>query len=142
MDEKNKIHTTNYYNTFIEVAEDSNALIGDIPPSKNDRKTVAERQYDMLLKHPYQYTSDDVLFQVFADRNDIVKADYEKERETFFSKGQPCFRTSPLTKKHGFGVHANGEGKVAVYAVESNEYKAFLQDDAVKKVKAMRSSKK
>lgn len=142
MAEKNKLHSTNYYNTFIEAAEDSNALIGEMPAAKNGKKTVATMQYEILAKHPYQYTSDDVLFQVFADRNDVTKGNYQTERETYFSKGQACFRASPLTKKHGFGVHANPEGKIAIYGVESKEYKAFLQDDSVKKVKAMRSSKK
>ena len=137
-----KLHTTNYYNTFIEAAEDSNALIGEAPAAKNDKKTVAEMQYEILAKHPYQYTSDDILFQVFADRNDVAKSDYQTEKEMFFSKGQACFRASPLTKKYGFGVHANEEGKIAIYGVESKEYKAFLQDDFVKKVKAMRGSKK
>lgn len=99
-------------------------------------------QYDILAKHPYQFTSDDVLFQVYADRNDLTKADYQKERELFFSKGQPCFRASPLTKTCGFGVHANEEGKIALYSVDSKEYKTFLEDASVKKVKAMRSSRK
>lgn len=142
MTEKQKLHSTNYYNTFIEVADDSTALIGEVPAAKNEKKTVAAMQYEILSKHPYQYTSDDVLFQVFADRNDVAKADYQTEREMFFSKGQPCFRASPLKKKHGFGVHANEEGKVAIYGVESKEYNAFLQDDSVKKVRAMKSSRK
>lgn len=137
-----KVHTTNYYNSFIEAAEDSKALVGKIPHSKKDAKTVAEIQYNMVAKHPYQYTSDDVLFEVYAGRNDIAKKDLATEREIYFSKGQPCFRASPLTKKHGFGIHADHEGKIALYGVESKEYKAFLEDDKVKKVKAMRSSKK
>jgi len=137
-----KQHTTNYYNTFIEVAEDSPATHGEQPKARGDNKTAAELQYDMLAKHPYKYTSDDVLFQVYATKNDLTKAEYKKAREEFFSKGQPCFRASPLTKRYGFGIHADDKGKIALYGVDTPQYKAFTKDANVKKVKAMRSSKK
>lgn len=84
-------HTTNYQDTFIEVAADTKAATGTKPPSKN-KKTVAEMQYELIAKNPYQYTSDDILFQVFADRNDLTKNEYKEAREKFFSKGQACLR--------------------------------------------------
>ena len=135
-----KVHTTNYFDTFIEVAEDTNATCGRNPPAK-ENKTIAEMQYELIVKNPYKYTSDDIFFKVFADRNDLIKAEYKQAREQFFSKGQPCFRASPLTKTYGFGIHSNAEGKVALYGMESKEYQKFLDNKAVKKVKAMKSSK-
>jgi hypothetical protein len=137
-----KIHTTNYIDTFIEVAEDTKADHGTKPPSKGDKKTVAEMQYDLIAKNPYKFTSDDVLFQVFADRNDLTKAEQKKAREEFFSKGQACLRASPLTKTYGFGVHSDSNGRVAIFGMETTEYQQFLSDKKIKKVKAMRSSKK
>jgi hypothetical protein len=107
-----KTHTTNYLNTFIEVADDCPATIGEIPPTKGDSKTVANIQFEMVSKNPYQYTSDDVLFQVFADKNDLTESEYKTAREQFFSKGQPCFRASPLTKRYGWGVHNDQDGKI------------------------------
>ena len=133
-------HTTNYIDTFIEVAEDTKADHGTVPPSK-DIKTVAEMQYTMIAKHPYKFTSDDVLFQVFADRNDLAKSEYKMARMEFFSKGQACLRASPLTKTYGFGVHSDDKGKVAIYGMESAEYQRFLTDKAVTKVKAMKSKR-
>jgi len=135
-----KIHSTNYFDTFIEVAEDTKADFGTIPPSK-EKKTVAEMQYELIAKNPYKFSSDDIFFQVFADRNDLTKAEYEKAREQFFSKGQPCFRASPLTKTYGFGIHCDKNGKVALYGMETEEYQSFLADTKIKKVKAMKSSK-
>lgn len=135
-----KVHSTNYFDTFIEVAEDTKADSGIRPPSK-DKKTVAEMQYEMVADNPYKYTSDDIFFQVFADRKDLTKEEYKKAREDFFSKGQPCFRASPLTKTYGFGVHSNSEGQVAVFGMETEEYQLFLTDPKIKKVKAMKSSK-
>jgi Family of unknown function (DUF6157) len=135
-----KIHSTNYFNTFIEVAEDIKAEIGTIPPAK-DKKTVAEMQYSLVSKNPYKFTSDDIFFQVFADRNDLTKAEYKRAREEFFSKGQPCFRASPLTKTYGFGVHSDSKGKIAIYGMETDEYQKFVNDKKIRKVKAMKSSK-
>jgi len=134
-----KIHTTNYFNTFIEVADDTKAYSGTKPPEKGDKKTIAQAQFEMVALHPYMYSSDDVFFQVFADRNDLTTSEYKHAREQFFSKGQPCFRTSPLTKIYGFGVHSNKEGKIALYGMETEEYQRFLADDSIKKVKAMKS---
>lgn len=137
-----KTHTTNYTNTFIEVAEDTKAVCGIIPTSKGDKKTIAEMQYDLIARNPYRYTSDDVLFQVFANRNDVAEAEYSQARAQFLSKGQACFRASPLPKTYGFGVHCDSAGKVAIYGVETAEYERFVADANLKKVKAMKSSRK
>ena len=136
-----KTHSTNYFDTFIEVAEDTKASQGTVPPFKNGKKTVAYLQYERIAGHPYEYTSDEVLFQIHAERNAIAAADYPAAREQFFSKGQPCFRASPLTKTYGFGVHSNEEGKMAIYGLESPEYKQLVFDEKTKKVKAMKSTK-
>ncbi len=136
-----KVHTTNYTNTFIEIADDSTIAHGEIPPVKGEKRTVANIQFDIISKNPYQFTSDDVLFQVYADRNDLTVPEYEEARRTFFSKGQACFRASPLTKKYGWGIHNNEEGKIALYGAETLMYEKLMKDEEVKKVKAMRSSK-
>lgn len=137
-----KLHTTNYENTFIEVAEDCPAIIGEIPKIKGDTKTVAAIQFEIIHKNPYKFTSDDVLFQIFADKNDLTKLEHAAAREQFFSKGQACLRASPLTKRYGWGIHNNKEGKIALYGVETPEYQKFLKDENLKVVKAMRTSKK
>lgn len=133
-------HTTNYKDTFIEIAEDCPTTIGEIPPAKTV-KTVATIQFEIVHRNPYKYTSDDVLFQVFADKNDLTKGEYKKAREQFFSKGQPCFRASPLTKRYGWGVHSNKDGKIALFGAESAEYKKLSKDKNLKVIKAMKSNK-
>lgn len=142
MKKNDKVHTTNYYNTFIEIAEDSPTGKAVIPVSKNDKKTIAQMQYELIAKHPYRFTSDDVLFQVYADKNELTKKEYAEARAAFFSKGQACMRASPLTKKQGFGIHANEAGKIALVSAGTAEYERFIADKEVKKVKAMRSTKK
>jgi hypothetical protein len=137
-----KVHTTNYENTFIEVAEDCPAKSGEIPKQKEDAKTVASLEFEMISQNPYKYSSDDVLFQVFADRNDLTKSEYNEAREKFFSKGQACLRASPLTKRYGWGIHNNEDGKIALYGMETDEYQKLSKDKNLKIVKAMRTSRK
>ena len=135
-----KTHTTNYFNVFIEVAEDCPVDAALLPPQKAN-PSVAELQYKIISKNPYQYTSDDIIFEVFSIKNDFSESEKLEERQKFFSKGQPCLRCSALAKRYGFGFHHDFQGKVALFPMESKEYKDFLSSETLKKVKAMRSKK-
>jgi len=136
-----KIHTTNYFDTFIAVAEDSKAVSGTVPPIKPSGLSVANLQFELLFKHPYQYTSDDLLFQVYATRNDLPTSELEPAKAAFFAKGQACMRASPLCKTYGWGIHFNEEGKMALYGNDTDAYKEFKNDELLKQVKAMRSKR-
>ena len=125
--------STNYYDTFIAVAEDCPVAAGEVPPVK-DPKSIAQIEFEMLTDNPYVYTSDDVIFAANGARRGLT-------REEYFIKGQPCFRSSPLTKRYGWGVHSNGEGKIALCAVGSDAYNQFLTDWSLKQLKAMRSKR-
>jgi hypothetical protein len=114
---------------------------GQLPPVKTGGPSVANLQFDMIIKHPYKYSSDDVIFQVYAQRNNIPKAELKTAREQFFAKGQACLRASPLTKRYGWGVHNDENGKIAIYARDSEAYEQFSEDDSIAKVRAMRTSK-
>jgi hypothetical protein len=131
--------STNYFNTLIEVAIDCPAAVGETPPVRAGKKTIANLQFEILHGHPYKFSSDDVLFAVFAARNQVPQDELAEQRQQFFAKGQPCFRASPLTKRYGWGVHSNVEGKIALYGVESEDYKRLIADESVVKKKAMRS---
>ncbi len=142
MKKPDKKHTTNYVDTFIEVSEDTKASKGMGPISKSHKKTIAEIQFNLLAKNPYKFTSDDIIFQTFAEKNDLPISQYKKAREQFFLKGQPCLRTSPLTKTYGFGIHNNYDGKIALYGMETEEYQNLIIDKKIKKIKALRNAKK
>ena len=134
-------HTTNYHDTFIAVADDCPVAAAEIPPMRGDKKSVANIQLELVSKNPYRFTSDDILFQVYAQRNDLTEGELEQGRKLFFSKGQPCLRASPLTKRYGWGVHSDNAGKIAIYGRESEEYARFVNSKDVKIVKAMKSSR-
>ena len=135
-----KVHSTNYFDTFIEVAPDTKVSCGTPPPSK-EKKTVAQLPYELIGNNPYQFSSDDILFQVYADKHDLKESEYKQAREQLFSKGQPCMRTSPLAKTYGYGIHSDSDGKIALYGMETREYANFMKDPGVVKVKAMKSVK-
>jgi hypothetical protein len=136
-----RTHTTNYQNTFIEIADDCPVKLGEVPPQKGENKTVANSQFELIAHNPYKYTSDDILFQVYAERNHISRSEQPAARAEFFSKGQPCLRSSPLTKRYGWGVHNDAEGRVAIYAVDSPEYKQYVKDKSLQHVRAMRTKR-
>ncbi|SEC60757.1 DUF6157 family protein [Paenibacillus sp. GP183] len=131
----------NYYGAFIQVAENCHVRVAEIPESKGDSKTIPVLQYEMISNHPYKYTQEDVLFEVFAHRNKLTEADRKAAREDFFSKGQPCLRSSSLGKRYGWGIHNDAQGKVALYAVESDEYIKIMNDKSIKQFKAMRTNR-
>jgi hypothetical protein len=131
----------NEYDTFIQIAEDCPVSEAVIPQAKGESKTIPVIQYELLSNHPYRYTQEDVLFEVFAERNQIPETERAAAREKFFSKGQPCLRTSSLGKRYGWGIHHDAEGKVAIYAVESDEYLKLMNDQSITQCNAMRSKK-
>lgn len=116
--------SVDYVNTFITIAPDSSPAEGMTPPAKDD-PTVAARTLSMIAEHPYRYTSGDVIFTVWADRRAVPARERDAARAEFYSKGIACLRSSDLGKRYGWGVHADSEARVAVYAVDSPEYAAF-----------------
>jgi hypothetical protein len=136
--EGTRVHTTNYIDTFIEVADDSPAEHGQEPPAKAD-PTIAQLHFELIAAHPYRLTSDDVLFETHARRAGIPDSERAAAREAFFAKGQACLRSSPLTKRYGWGIHSDAEGRVALVPRESAEYARLAADPAVAHTRGMRS---
>lgn len=132
-------HTTNYAETFIEVAEDCPADHAQEPPL-TDSPTVAALHFRLIAEAPYTRTSDDVIFETWALRQGVDPHDADA-RAQFFSKGQPCLRSSPLGKRYGWGTHHDAEGRVALVPRESDEYARLAADPALKHTRAMRSKR-
>lgn len=136
------MHTTNYRNTFIEIAEDSPTGAAEIPPQREGKPpTIANLHFELVADAPYRHTSDDVIFATHATRKDIPDADRAAARDQFFSKGQACLRTSPLAKRYGWGIHHDAEGRVALVPAGSEEYDRLANDPDIAHVKAMRSKR-
>ncbi len=134
----------NYYNTFITVAEDCPVTEAKIPNQRGGKPTVATMQYEMLHQHPLTHTQEEVLFDVWFERQGfegLAADEVATVRERFFAKGQPCLRASPLTKTHGWGVYFDEAGRAQLHAMESAEYARLSTDETVTVLPAMRSKR-
>lgn len=133
--------STIYTATFIAVAEDCPAAGPEEPPVSAKGPTVASLQYELISQRPYELTSDDVLFEVYATRQGIPEGDREAARAAFFAKDQACLRSSPLGKRYGWGIHHDSDGRVALVPLGSDDYESFVGDASLKQLKAMRSKR-
>ena len=133
----------NYYDTLIEIADDCPAIKGQVPQARGGggKKTKAVVEYELLVKHPYRYTEEDIAFEAYAVLQDIPKAIWPKERQKFLSKGHPHLRVSALPKRYGWGIHSDAEGRVALVPVGSAEYQRLAADPETGHLKAMRSKR-
>jgi hypothetical protein len=132
------VHTTDYTNTFIAVAEDCPVDSAEVPVAKS-APTIASLHHDLLAAAPYALTSDEVIFETYAIRSGLADDERESAWAQFFSKGQPCLRSSPLGKRYGWGTHHDSAGRVALVAVGTPEYERLATDPALTQTRAMRS---
>lgn len=135
----------NYFNTFIAVALDASASHGAVPPVRGGKKSVAVLEYELIAAKPYARTQEEVQFAVHLQRKGVpaaeLKARHTELWQAFFSKSMACMRASPLPKLYGWGLHFNAEGKVALVAMESPEYKRLSHSPTIKQTYAMRGKR-
>lgn len=134
-----------YIDTLIVVATDCPIGSSEIPVAKKEKKPAHLIQYELLMERPYTLDHEGLTYEVFVRQKEFSQETLRNEGkaiwENLFSKGHPCMRASSLTKRYGFGAHYNHEGKIAIYPMESREYKALMDDDSVKKIAAMKSKR-
>lgn len=121
----------NYIQTFIQVAPDSPVDHSVVPVAKGATKPVHLLQYELLSQNPYTYTQEDLLFEVYVRHKGIPEEELQARRAElraeFFQKEHACLRASMLPKKYGWGLHFDEEGKIALVAMESEEYQKFVE---------------
>lgn len=136
------MYSTNYYNTFIPIPEENKIQKGTIPTLKEGKKSIAYFLYENIIKHPYQYTSNELLFKAYIFTNGIDEADIKKHKIQFFSKKQLDLRGSSLVLSYGWGIHFNAQGKIALIGIDSNLYSQLTNDTSIQKVKALKIKRK
>ena len=132
-------------NQFIAIAPDCPLREAVIPLNRNAKKTIATIEYELLNGKPYVYSLQELKFATYVQQKQISAMDLKTQRkqllEEFLAKPYACMRASPLTKKYGWGAHYDENGKIAIYAVGSNEYCRLVADKTVNKFFAMRSKR-
>lgn len=135
----------NPVNQFIEIAPDCPTKAAIIPEDKGGKKSIAAIEYQLLSRNPYGYTLEELKFATYVQHKQLPPAELKAHRkqlwDEYFAKPCACMRASPLTKKYGWGAHYDERGKIAIYAVESREYRRFVKDKNIKKYAAMRSKR-
>ena len=136
-----------YTNTFIEAADDCPEATGVVPPVHGDKPSVAVLEYELLSKHPYRYTHEELLFVVHVTRLGLTPADLKQRGKQIhaelFAKPHACMRASPLPKRYGWGIHHNDQGRIAIHSRGSPEYAALTtgKGKAPTILKAMRNAR-
>lgn len=144
---RKEVNAMSYTNTFIQVSLDCPATSSIVPVSKRDKKTAHEIQYELLSQNPYKFNHEDLIYEVHIRHKAISEEELINHateiRDQLFQKSHPCLRASMLPKKFGWGVHYDQDGRIAIYGMESNEYRQFVTEDRnVKLLFAMRNSRK
>ncbi|TXK68933.1 DUF6157 family protein [Paenibacillus sp. N3.4] len=139
-----------YVNTFVQVATDCPVHMGIVPLEKKESKTAHRIQYELLSQHPYAFTQQELIYKVYLLHKQIPKNEIaargDEIWQELFERNHPCLRASMLPKKYGWGVHYDKEGKIAIYAMESEEYQQFMdagksKEEGLQLVYAMRSTR-
>ncbi len=136
-----------YVNSLIAVADDCPITTSQVPPIRKGKKTVANIQYELLSEQPGIYTQEDVLFESWLRRQAKLGSNQQEVarlREAFFAKPQACLRSSPLPKRYGWGLLFDGNGRISLCPMESNEYEEISSGKRpeIKVLKALRSSRR
>lgn len=132
------MHSTNYRNTLILPSPDTSATQ---PTTPTRAGSIAQLQHLLLSDRPHELTSDDLLFEVYALRNDIPVDAREGARAIFFDKPHACLRASPLVKQFGWAIYHDVNERVALVRPGSEAFKTLSGRDDVKFINGMRSKR-
>lgn len=132
------MHSTNYVRTLILPSPDCSVSDVAVPTKVG---TIAQQQYDRLMMSPHAMTSDDLVFAIFAERSGIDADGLSEARASFFSKGQPCLRSSPLVKTYGWAIYADDKSRVALVDPKGALFEELMAADDVVKLAGMRSKR-
>jgi uncharacterized protein (DUF2132 family) len=139
---KTKVHTTNFRNTFVTVSPDCATPVSEVPP---DSDAVAAQQHALLSAHPYEFTSDELFFQLHAQQLGLNDAELAAQHEAlwaaFFAKPVAGLRASALPKIYGWGFHIDNVGRVALVAQGSPEYKRMGKSNRLTQIAGMRNKR-
>lgn len=113
---------TGYRNAFITLSPDCPVAAGQVP---RQATSIAGLEHALLVDRPYHYTAKELILAVHRRHKDVGDAELGEFGALLFAKSQPCMRLSMLTKRWGWGVHYDEQGRMAIYGAETQEYRIF-----------------
>ncbi len=134
-----------YENTFISVADDCAAEVGEVPPAEyRGKPTQAAQEFAMLHGHDFEHTMSEIQSAIWVERKggaELSEDERQALRDEYFGTGRACFRASPLAKRYGWGFVFDAEGKVALVASDSEAYASYAADNSLDQLKAMKAKR-
>jgi hypothetical protein len=129
---------TGYTNAFVTIAPDCPVAAGTVP---RQPMSIAGLEHALLAGNPYHYAAHDLILDVHRRHKNVGDSELDEFRAVLFAKSHPCMRLSMLTKRWGWGVHYDDQGRMALYGAETPEYRRFaLRSDL--RVMAARPSRR
>jgi hypothetical protein len=125
-----------YLNTFVAIAPDCLTDVGVVPDRPD---SIAGLEYMLLAANPYRLTGEDLILAVHARHKGIADADIAVFTAALFSRPHPCLRASMLPKRYGWGAHYDAGGRIALYGVETDDYRRLTSQSDIRVVPAMRN---
>src|SRR6266705_4997937 len=77
----------NYFDTLIEVADDCPTKKAQVPLARGGKKTKAVVEYEILVKHPYSHTEEDIAFETYAVLHDFTKGHLAQRTQEILKQG-------------------------------------------------------
>lgn len=127
-------------NILITPAPDCPAGRAVVPPERPGRPTRASIEYDLLTAAPYGLDHRSFTHAVHVAMASAA-AKPPADFASFHARGQPCMRSSPLTKRYGWAAHYDADGKLALLDPASNAFAALARDPELPRKPAMRSKR-
>ena len=113
---------------LIEVAEDYEGRFAQEPPDGTP-KTITRIEYELLMARPYKFTERELFHEVHV----------VQRNKTHLKIDSYNIKRCLLVQSFGWGLHRNREGKLALVAPDSDQYKEL--QGSVKRAKSYRKSK-
>jgi hypothetical protein len=117
-----QLMATGYVNAFITTAPDCPLAVGTVP---THAMSIAGIEHSLLLDCPYEYMAHELIIDVHRRHKRVDDVELEDFKALLFTKSHACMRLSMLTKRWGWGVHYNEQGRMALYGAETDEYRQF-----------------
>ena len=125
---------TPYTDTFVTVSPDSTATAAAEPPQLKTKTTEARAIWEILLREPYKW--------IWSELITKIRKDAERYDGRVIPDADSGLFSSLLCKKYGWGINHDFEGRVALVAIDSDEYKELESNPQVKKIHAFRNKAK
>ena len=132
------MHTTDYFDTFIAVAEDCPVDAAEVPTAKS-APTIASLHHDLIAAAPYALTSDEVIFETFAIRSAIPDDERDAARGASSRRVSRVCAPRPWANATGGARTMTAKVGSPSFAVGTPEYERLAKDASLTQTRAMRS---